>query len=332
MKRIFKFFRKASKGPHLKENLKERYYVFQNLLNENNNILSLMAEMEGRLSGEGPFDRQYININAMLISGKVSAIIRYLNVLSEGKYEVLNPIYENIHKEIEKLLSHKFEVRKSAFAIPVAGLSSSMTDIAGGKIANLGEINSRLKMSVPEGFVITAHAFEKFFIHNKLRGKISETLAGLNVEDLEKLNEVSLNIQQMIVDAVLPPELERNIKDAYKTLCRETVEDVAVSVRSSAVREDGEFSFAGQYATVLNVRGGDLIKAYKEVVASLFTPRAIFYYRTQGFSEDELVMAVGVLRMIDAISAGVVYTSDPNNPEKNVVVINATLGLGAAVV
>jgi len=332
MGRLLNFFRKASKGSHLKDNLKERYYVFQNLLNENNQVLSLIAEMEGKLSGDGPFDRRYISSNAMLISGKVSAIIRYLNVLSKGRYEVLNSIYEDIHKEIENLLSRKFEVPKSSFTITVGKLDSSMSNIAGGKIANLGEMKSKLNMCVPEGFVITAYAFETFFGYNMLRGKISEALSAVNVEDLESLNEVSRNIQKLIADAVLPPELERDIKDSYVSLCREVGEGVSVSVRSSAVREDGEFSFAGQYSTLLNVKGDTLTGAYKDVVASLFTPRAIFYYKTQGFSEEELVMAVGVLRMIDAMSGGVVYTNDPNDPGRNAIVINAMLGLGAAVV
>ncbi|RJR17018.1 MAG: hypothetical protein C4581_08860 [Nitrospiraceae bacterium] len=332
MRRLLNFFRKASKGSHLKDNLKERYYVFQNLLNENNQILSLIADMEGKLSGEGTFDRQYISSNAMLVSGKVSAIIRYLNVLSKDQYKALDAIYEGIHKEIEDLLSRKFEVPQSTFTIPVSKLDSSMSNIAGAKMANLGEMKSRLNLVVPEGFVITAYAFEKFFGHNSLRGKIAEALSVLNVEDLASLNEISLNIQQMIVDAVLPPDLERDISEAYDALCREVGGNAAVSVRSSAVREDGECSFAGQYATFLNVRGDAVITAYKDVVASLFTPRAIFYYKTQGFSEEELVMAVGVLRMIDAMSGGVVYTNDPNDPGRNAIVINAMLGLGAAVV
>ncbi len=332
MKRFLKFFRKAAKGSNLKENLKERYFVFQNLLSENNHILSLMAEMEGKHSGDSPFDRQYISKTAMLISGKVSGIIGYLNVLSDGRYEILNSIYDDINKEIDRLLSRKFEVPKSDFVIPVKNLISSMSNIAGGKMANLGEMKTNLNLLVPEGFVITAYAFEKFLEHNKLRGKITDSLSSLNVEDMEKLNVVSDGIQKTIVEAELPPELEDAIQQAYSALCKEAGEEVPVSVRSSAVREDGDFSFAGQYATFLNVKGDAILCAYKDVVASLFTPRAIFYYKTQGFSEEELVMAVGVLRMIDAMSAGVVYTNDPNDPEKNAIVINALFGLGASVV
>jgi len=105
-----------------------------------------------------------------------------------------------------------------------------------------------------------------------------------------------------------------------------------VSVRSSAIREDSEFSFAGQYATFLNVPGDLIIQKYKEVVASLFTPRAIFYYKTKGFSEGEMVMAVGVLNMVDAVAGGVMYSRDPNDPATDHILINAVHGLGVTVV
>jgi pyruvate,water dikinase len=103
-------------------------------------------------------------------------------------------------------------------------------------------------------------------------------------------------------------------------------------VRSSAIREDSEFSFAGQYATFLNVPGDLIIQKYKEVVASLFTPRAIFYSKTKGFSESDMVMAVGVVTMVDAVAGGVMYSRDPNDPSTDHVLINAVNGLGVWVV
>ena len=192
-------------------------------------------------------------------------------------------------------------------------------------------------------------------------------------------NKVSKEIQEMVVKAEIPEDLEDAIKKAVKML-RLKLEDLSfrlvrsirlienlseeglptsgndsnkqqylhpdaekqgiplikpslmVSVRSSAIHEDGEFSFAGQYATFLNVPVDLILQKYKEVIASLFTQRAIFYCKTKGFSEEDMVMAVGVLRMIDAMAGGVIYTKDPNNPEKNTALINAVWGLGMSVV
>ncbi len=112
----------------------------------------------------------------------------------------------------------------------------------------------------------------------------------------------------------------------------EGVTEVRVSVRSSAIQENGDFSFAGQYATFLNMPENLIINKYKEVVASMFTPRAIFYYKTKGFSEEEMIMAVGVLNMVNAKAAGVLYTKDPNNPNVDHIIISAAYGLGKLVV
>ena len=104
------------------------------------------------------------------------------------------------------------------------------------------------------------------------------------------------------------------------------------SVRSSALQEDGEFSFAGQYATFLNVPPEQILQRYKEVVASLFTSRALFYFKTKGLNENDMVMSVGVLRMIDAKAAGVIYSRDPNNPKSSDVMVSSVRGLGKCVV
>jgi pyruvate,water dikinase len=337
MKKLFNFFRKSAtdnsqKDKDFRKALKDRYLIFQDLLGKNNQVLGLMADMEDKLSGESLFDKNYIDDTARLISEKVSEIIYDLNELSGGKYQILNSIYSVINKEIEEFLSYKFDVPVSDYTIPIRKLGSSMSDMAGGKISQLGEIRKNLNVHVPEGFVITAYAFKTFFDHNNMTKKIGGILSSLNIEDVEELDRISEDVQQTIIGAEMPEELINDIKSAYSKLCKEVGGEVKVSVRSSAVREDGEFSFAGQYATYLNVDRDDIIKRYKEVVASLFTPRAIFYYKTKGLSEDELVMAVGVLRMIDAMSAGVVYSNDPNDPDKKVIVINALLGLGKSVV
>ena len=112
----------------------------------------------------------------------------------------------------------------------------------------------------------------------------------------------------------------------------EGVTDVRVSVRSSALQEDGDFSFAGQYSTFLNIPADSIPQKYKEVVASLFTPRAIFYYKSKGFQEYEMVMSVGVLTMVDAAAGGVMYSKDPNAPQKDTIIISAVRGLGKCAV
>lgn len=336
---MFNFLKGFKKSPEEKkqndiarEVVKAKYQTFQKLLSTNNQILELMADMEEKVSGEYLFDIHYIKTNVRLIGYEVSRIIESLNALSNNKYSQFPAIHTNISQEIEKILEYKMEIPVSDLTIPLENLSGETVGIAGGKIAHLGDVKSRLNLPTPDGFVISAYAFVKFMDHNRLIEKIGERMSSLNIENLEELNKFSKAVYHMIITSDMPDDLQAAVENAYAKLCKKTGGKAMVSVRSSAIREDSEFSFAGQYATFLNVPGDSIIHKYKEVVASLFTPRAIFYSKTKGFSEGEMVMAVGVLNMVNATAGGVMYSRDPNDSSTDHILINATHGLGVWVV
>jgi len=315
-----------------KQRFKKKYQSFQKLLSGNNTVLEVMADMEEKLSGEFLFDRHYIDQNIIVIANGVKNIIDNLNKISHDKYSALYERFDDINSKIENLLTRKSEIPVSSFTISFDEITSEMTDRLGGKTANLGEIKNRLNIPTPDGFGISAFAFKKFMEHNGFLQKINEKLSTLSVDNLEVLNNASKEIRDLIINATIPSDLEKEIGDAYSKLCDKYGQEVLVSVRSSAVQEDGEFSFAGQYATFLNVPSDLILQKYKEVVASLFTPRAIFYYKAKGFHEYDMVMTVGVLRMIDARAGGVIYSRDPNNPENDTIIVSAVHGLGKYVV
>ncbi len=130
----------------------------------------------------------------------------------------------------------------------------------------------------------------------------------------------------------MPPDLERGISEAYLRLCEGKKRLVRGAVRSSAVHEDGEFSFAGQYTTFLNVPGDSILQRYKDVVASLYSPGALTCYKTKGYHENGIAMSVGIQEMIEVKAAGVLYTRDPNSPGEDSILISAVLGLGGLAV
>ena len=217
----------------------------------------------------------------------------------------------------------------------LAEITPETAHLAGGKMAHLGALAADLALPVPDGFVVTAAAFARFMAEAGILERVRECLAGLRVDALEDMERASADIRALIAQAPLPPEIAAAIRDALAGMAageRAGEGTRGLAVRSSAVWEDGEFSFAGQYATFLNVPAGEVEQRYREVVGSLFTPRAIFYYRTKGFAEEEMAMAVGVMRMVDARAAGVLYTRDPLDPGREVMVVNAAWGLGTAVV
>lgn len=336
MKYLFGLFRSKTKKieekKKLKELLKEKYYHFQKVLNRNNYVLSLMADLEEKLSGEYLFDMHYIRTGIKSITEGVKDIIENLNALSGGKYKVLEQVQREIYENIEKTLTSKIDIPVTDFVIPIEKLSKDSLTIAGGKIAHLAELKNNLNLPTPDGFVITSYTFIKFLENTQLREKISEIINSIDINKIEEIERGSKEIQELIINSQLPEEIGNSIQTAYKELSEKVGKKCMVSVRSSAIHEDSDYSFAGQYSTYLNVPENLIIHYYKKVVASLFNRRAIFYYKTKGFSEQEMVMAIGVLRMVNARAGGVMYSKNPNNPESNNIIINSVKGLGKLIV
>src|SRR4030067_3290831 len=336
---FWKKFLKISKNPVSQEirelernRLQKKFQSFQGLLSSNNNVLEMMADMEEKVSWEFLFDRHYITQKISGIAEGVKVIVDRLNDISNNKYAVLHERFLEITSKIEKFLTSRSEIPVSSYTIPLDEIMKGMIEKLGSKNANLGEVRNRLGVYTPDGCAISAFAFKRFLDHNKIIEKITKTLSELQIDNLDGLNSKSHELQEQIIKAQIPADLEKEILDAYSRLCNRYGKKVMVSVRSSALQEDGTFSSAGQYSTFLNVPADLILQKYKEVIASLFTPRAIFYYKTKGLHEHEMVMSVGVIAMIDAKAAGVMYSKDPNNPEADTLIISAARGLGKSVV
>ncbi|WP_417446329.1 phosphoenolpyruvate synthase [Kangiella sp.] len=209
----------------------------------------------------------------------------------------------------------------------------------GGKNASLGEMISNLSnmgVSVPNGFATTADAFRAFLEQSGLNKRINEELSSLDVDDVTKLAEVGAKIRGWVMETPFIPEMEQAINEAYAKLKGDANDDFAVAVRSSATAEDlPDASFAGQQETFLNVRGLDnVMKALKEVFASLFNDRAIAYRVHQGFEHSLVALSAGVQKMVrsDIAASGVMFTMDTESGFNDVVFITGAYGLGETVV
>ena len=209
--------------------------------------------------------------------------------------------------------------------------------VVGGKNASLGELCRQLAgagVRVPNGFAVTADGYRHFIQATGLDGKITALLGGLLVDDLANLAERGLAIRHAITAADFPTDLQEAIVQAYEQLGEGTPIDVAV--RSSATAEDlPDASFAGQQETYLNVRGrAALLDACRRSFASLFTDRAISYRADKGFDQLEIALSIGVQRMVrsDLAVSGIMFTLDTETGFRDVVLINASYGLGEPVV
>jgi pyruvate,water dikinase len=312
--------------------LRRRFGAFQQLLAENNAVLELMADLEEKRSGEFLFDRAYLTRGVEQVTAGVGRIVAHLDLLTGGRYPGLAPAFEAAKSQALRALERRTEIAETGpLTIPLDRITGDDAPLAGGKMAHLGELRNRAGFTVPDGFAISSPAFRLFLAHNGLRERIAAALAGVSVTDLAEIERASADLQEMIRGAAVPPELAAAVAASLAELGLADGGG-SLAVRSSAVLEDGELSFAGQYVSILDVPAADVLARYKEVLASLFTPRAVFYGMTKGFAEEELVMAVGVLRMVDARAGGVAYSRDPVDPASDAVVVSAVRGLGTAVV
>ncbi|MCV4112104.1 phosphoenolpyruvate synthase [Pseudomonas aeruginosa] len=208
----------------------------------------------------------------------------------------------------------------------------------GGKNASLGEMISNLAgagVSVPGGFATTAQAYRDFLEQSGLNDRIHAALDALDVDDVNALAKTGAQIRQWVMEAEFPARLDSEIRQAFAALANGN-DNLAVAVRSSATAEDlPDASFAGQQETFLNIRGVDnVIRAAKEVFASLFNDRAIAYRVHQGFDHKLVALSAGVQRMVrsETGTAGVMFTLDTESGFRDVVFITGAYGLGETVV
>lgn len=210
--------------------------------------------------------------------------------------------------------------------------------LVGGKGANLGEMVNA-NFPVPPGFIITSKAYFTFLEESGLKEKITQKIDSIKVDNTEELKRITAEARQMIKNTSMNPELKNEILIAYSKLGESrlawltSTEQQYVAVRSSATAEDlPEASFAGQQETYLNVIGKEaLIQAVKNCWASLFTARAVYYRKKQGFKTEKVGIAVIVQKMVDSEVSGVMFTADPTG-DTSKIIIESVFGLGEAIV
>ena len=310
---------------------RQKYTRFRNLLSGNNEGMKIIAELEGLTYGHLPFTLDYVRGRAEALIEVVRSLVTDLEALT-GIPTRLSERLDHLGATISKTLIASRSFASTGLLIPLPELNRDRVEEVGGKAANLGEAANRLGLPVPPGFAVTAYACHQFLNHSSLEEAAALKLKGLDLADTDALVTVCEEIRNLIMAAPMPPALEAILTERATAMEREYGPGFRFSVRSSATSEDSEASFAGQHSSVLNVRPANIVKAYKEVVASTYTPRAVFYRRSRGYTEQDVMMSVLCLSMVDAKASGVLYTCDPNRPSSAEILASATWGLGVSVV
>jgi pyruvate, water dikinase len=210
----------------------------------------------------------------------------------------------------------------------------SHAPVVGGKNASLGEM-TLAGLPVPPGFAVTIDAYQELWAHPGLGEAVNQLLASIDHDAHGANQKIASEIRNRIEAVPMPTRVADAIAKAYRTLCDHCgVPDVPVAVRSSATAEDlPDASFAGQQDTFLWIRGADdVVTHVQKCWSSLFTDRAIAYRHMKGYLHQSISMSVGVQKMVDPVVAGVAFTLNPTNGDRSQVAIDASWGLGEAVV
>jgi pyruvate,water dikinase len=329
LKSIFSFFH-PSKPPVPFTVL---FKKFRSILERNNRILELMADMGDKLGGEYIFDRQYIFEACEQLNDFVFKMISDLCILNQQENVDLFIAFERIQHEIQEELAgrHAFPITKQT--ILLEDLDADSIDLVGNKFAGLGYIRNILGLQTPDGFVVTTKAFFDFMEHNGITGYIETALSQWDQNDEKRFESICTNVRERILKGEVPRVLASHIAAMVDIMAvKYPTTDLMFAVRSSCWGEDGEYSFAGQYESVLNVPRSSILEAYKKVLASVYSSEAWRYRLHRGYREHEMAMAVGCQLMVDAEVSGAMYTYAPIAAEKEQMVISAAWGLGPTVV
>lgn len=303
---------------------------FRKLISANHSFLETLGDLEEKRLSHHYIDRSFVTRKAARALSDIHAMVESINVISGDRYPSLRRAFERIAGKLTESMEDETERHSCELVLELAAVSGMNIDMVGGKMAHLAEISTKLKLPIPDGFAVTIEGFHLLLEEGGIRSWIQNK--HLEILSEQDVDPISQELQERILGLSIPPALEQEILGHYDHLVERTGTRIPIAVRSSAVGEDSEFSFAGQFLTVLNVPREELCRAYLRVVASLYSPEAMHYRFLHDIPGESARMAVGFLAMVEAVASGVVFSRDPGRPDLHDILIQAVKGLGVTLV
>jgi pyruvate,water dikinase len=318
------------------ERLHARYRLFRDLLTLNNELLELLSDLEEESSWTS-FRHVRVRMGIRALFDGTADMVRVLNEMTGDRYFDLANVVASLRADVTQFLAkppggdREFPAsargrEESRLTLSMRQIDSKTAGQVGGKALNLARIECDLGLRVPEFFVVTIEAYREFLEVEGLASKLRTILAPARLDAPDDFRRRCELAQGLVAEARVPPPVVEAIRAAHRVSGIPAGEGLAV--RSSASGEGSELSFAGQFETFLNVPASGLVQAWKDVVGSRFSPRAVFYRRAAGLAEVDTPMAVLAQRMVRARASGVLLTRRPDEPARSVLLITAVRGLG----
>ncbi|MGC8658624.1 MAG: PEP/pyruvate-binding domain-containing protein [Desulfomonilaceae bacterium] len=323
--RVKKSIRKLFARKYEKISFQQIFEQFQLLLEHHQDAMEVIADLGEKSGGDYIFDKKYLVDSTTKLQDLLLRMVKGLNLISSDRYYNLYSTLDRIFFPIEMELRGRLALANAPYVVSITEMPLDTPELTGGKANALGEIIHKLGIPAPSGFVITNRAYSRFIEYNELEERIHSWLE-LWVNGKATLEKASGQIRYSILAGIVPQDITRQIRDNTKG------EDVFWAVRSSAYGEDGDLSFAGLHESILNTSASQIPDAYKQVLASLYSPEALTYRRQMGMLSEEAAMAVLCQEMVNSRASGVIQTLSLESPLPNCLAIYAAFGLGRTVV
>ena len=310
--------------------LKEKYEAFKMLLEHDQQAHEGMAELQRICFEALPVDANRIYECYNDFSNSVGRIVDLLAQMCQGCYSDLKVYHTKFDQYIRYLLEPPVVgyLPDRPHALSLSRATENDPQQVGGKAQVLMAVGGQLQLPIPQGFVITTNAFALLIEHNRLRPVIDKALARIHPDDPSILASVSKTLMAAMMEIDIPARLEKDIQDELDSLLGRCRGEPVLAVRSSAVAEDSDTTFAGQYCSCLSVQPTELLRAYRKVLASKFDPAALYYRIRAGLEDGQTPMAVVVMEMLEPEISGVVYTRGPTPDMMETLSIHYVRGLG----
>ncbi len=330
-------------GDALSERFRAKYGHFQRLLESNTELLDIIADLEQKLSGQGLLTLSHIKKQCARIVFHAMRMTTSFEGLSGRPQPELLALVASVQEAVTAQLEARSYRQDGRLVLDYGEIGAADYAAVGGKNANLGEVRNKVGLAVPPGFAVTTSAYALYCAHNSLPEGIRAALMHVDPERTETLEAASEDIQRLFLNGEMPPELAQALDAAWDRVFGSDADggsaagdSALAALRSSALGEDGDITYAGQYLSVLGVQRRRLRQTYRMILASLYTPRAIYYRIMNGIIDDDIAMSVACVAMVDPVSSGVMYTRHPyrppSQPGHDGILINSLWGLGPYVV
>jgi len=305
--------------------VRSRYTSFKGLLNSDRECHHLLAEIEKVHYSGKAVDIARLRILFNDFSASVEAMIDSLRDLAPGRYKNLADYYRKIDFYARFALAEPELRLDPPYVLPLDNVYENDSAV-GGKAFHLSHLKQGLGLPVPAGFIFSTAAWNAIVEYNNLRDRIDRELAEIDFDSLPSLQTRSAALTALVEGATLPEPLVAGMEEAVAAL--QVDADARFAVRSSAVAEDSDVSFAGQYLSLLDVDAQSIGSAYLSVAASKYSPEAMLYRILNGIDDRAAPMAVLVLEMVRAATSGVAVTCREPDTGSLQVQVHAVEGLG----